>query len=407
MTRSSTVRMGVGACALLAAAVVGATAFGPNASAQGRGGGQAPRLQVDPLWPKPLGSHWILGSVTGVAVDAQDHIWVTHRGVESLQANEKGPTLQPWASECCFSAPQVLEFDAAGTLVSHWGEPGQAYQWPQTPSGIAIDAKGNVWIAGAGNPPPGPGRRGGPPPPPPPPQDAQVLEFSKTGQFIRQIGKPGDLGGPDSQTALNRPAMVAVDNAANEIYVADGLGTNHRVIVFDAASGAYKRHWGAYGNKPEGGATPKYDPNAPASKQFGDVTCVKIAKDGMVYVCDRTNDRIQVFQKDGKFVKEQVVSKTTLGDGSVWDVSFSGDPQQRFLYVADGTDKRVWVLNRSSLEVVTSFGDGGRLPGHFYAVGTVAVDSKGNVYTGENAEGKRVQKWLYRGLGAPAPSQDH
>jgi hypothetical protein len=370
--------------------------------AQGRGGAPAAAaLEVDPLWPRPfpVGKHWILGSVTGVTIDAQDHIWVVHRGVDSLQNNEKGPTLEPWASSCCFSAPQVLEFDQGGNLLSNWdGKGGKGYDWPVSPSGIAVDAKGNVWI-GSGlptpslPPPAGRGGRGGAPAAPAPPADAQVLKFSKTGQFIMQIGHGGKAEGSDSKTGLNRPSAIAVDSAANEVYVADGFG-NHRIAVFDADSGAYKRSWGAYGEKPDDAAMPAYDPSGAPAKQFRTVSCVKIAKDGMVYVCDRQNDRIQVFQKDGKFVKEAFVSKTTTGDGAVWDVAFSSDPQQRSLYVADGHDKKVWIVQRDSLDVVGSFGEGGRLPGHFYGVGSVAVDSKGNVYTGETYEGKRVQKWL-------------
>ena len=211
-----------------------------------------------------------------------------------------------------------------------------------------------------------------------------------------QIGHAGKVETSDSKTGLNRPAGVRVDAATNEVYVADGIG-NHRVVVFDADTGVYKRHWGAYGEKPDDATSGAYDPNAAPAKQLRTVSCAVVAKDGLVYVCDRQNDRIQVFQKDGKFVREAFVSKTTLGDGSVWDIAFSSDPQQRFIYVADGHDKKVFVLRRDNLEVVTSFGDGGRLAGQFYGVGSVAVDSKGNVYTGETYEGKRVQKFVYKG----------
>ncbi len=355
-------------------------------------------VQVDPLWPKPFPQKnaWILGSVTGVTVDAQDHIWVVHRGVDSLQTNEKGPALEPWASSCCFAAPQILAFDTAGNLVSSW-EPktGTGYDWPHDPAGIAVDDKGNVWVAGglpASSLPAGRGRgpapagRGGPPAAAPAPVDAQVLKFDKTGKFVLQIGKAGH-----STIGLNKPAGVAVDSAANEVYVADGFA-NHRVAVFDATTGALKRSWGAYGEKAGDTDPGAYDPSGAASKSFHTVSCVKIAKDGMVYVCDRQNDRIQVFQKDGKFVKEAFVSKTTTGDGSVWDLAFS--PDQRVLYVADGHDKKVWMLDRASLETIGSFGDGGRYPGLFYGVGSVAVDSKGNVYTGETFDGKRVQKFV-------------
>ncbi len=420
--------------ALVAAAGVGSSTFVRTLAAQGRGAAQAPKLEVEPLWPKPFPQKkaWILGSVTGVAVDGQDRIWVVHRGVDSLQTNEKGPTLEPWASSCCFAAPQILAFDVAGNLVSSWDpKTGSGYDWPVNPSGIAVDDKGNVWVGSglptpslapggrgrgpapaagaagaavgargaAGAPAPaggdaaaaGRGGRGGAPAAPPPPADAQVLKFAKDGKFLLQIGKAGKTEGSDSQTGFNRPGALAVDSSANELFVADGFG-NHRIAVFDANTGAFKRGWGAYGEKPTDTDPGAYDPNAAPSKQFRTLSCVKIAKDGMVYVCDRQNDRIQVFQKDGKFVKEAFVSKTTTGDGSVWDVAFS--PDQRLLYVADGHDKKVWILDRSSLETIGSFGDGGRYPGLFYGVGSVAVDSKGNVYTGETYDGKRVQKFV-------------
>jgi DNA-binding beta-propeller fold protein YncE len=393
----------IGAASIALLIALGAALFAPaNSAAQGRTAAQAPRFEVEPLWPKPLPNHAIIGSVTGVAVDAQDHVWVVHRGLDSLGANEKGPTLNPPASSCCISAPQILEFDSAGNLLGQWGGPGQGFEWPQSPSGIAVDSKGNVWIA-AGQVPPAAaaaargarGARGAAPAP----EDAQVIKFSRTGQFLLQIGHAGKAEGSNSTTGLNRPANVEVDSAANEVYVADGY-VNRRVVVFDANTGAYKRHWGAYGEKPDDANVGPYDPNAPAAKQFRTVSCVRLSKDGLVYVCDRQNDRIQVFQKDGKFVKEAFVSKTTTGDGSVWDIAFSNDPQQRFIYVADGHDKRIWVLQRDTLEVLTSFGDGGRLPGMFYGVGSIDVDSKGNVYTGENYEGKRVQKFSYKGLAA-------
>ena len=389
--------------AVLLAAGLGLTLLNETPAGQNGPGVQAPIFKVDQMWPKPLPKHWVLGSVTGVAVDAQDHVWITHRGADSLGNNEKGGILNP-PTGCCVPAPPVLEFDQAGNLVSHWGGPGQGFDWPQSTGGMTVDHKGNVWIAAAGQPEPA---RGQAAPQPavrpgasaaPRPQDAHVIKFSRTGQFLLQIGHAGKVEDSDSKTALNRPASVRVDPAANEVYVADGFG-NHRVVVFDAETGAYKRHWGAYGEKPDDSSLAPYDPTAPPAKQFRTVSSVAIAKDGLVYVCDRQNDRIQAFQKDGKFVKEAFVSKTTLGDGSVWDIAFSRDPQQRFLYIADGHDKRVIVVRRDTLETVSSFGDGGRLPGQFYGVGSIAVDSKGNVYTGETYEGKRVQKFVYKGLG--------
>jgi len=372
-------------------------------AAQGKSSAQAPRFVVDPLWPKPLPNHWVLGSVTGVTVDAQDHIWITHRGADSMANMEKGAILSP-PTGCCTPAPPVLEFDTAGNLIGHWGGPGEGFDWPQSPGGIAVDNKGNVWITGAGQPEPAAARPAAAPaanarPAAPKPQDAQVLKFSKSGQFILQIGHAGKVEGSDSKSGLNRPAGVTIDPATNELYIADGFG-NRRIVVFDAEGGSYKRHWGAYGEKPDDGNLAAYDPSAAPVRQFRTVSCAAISKDGLVYVCDRQNDRLQVFQKDGKFVKEAFVSKTTRGDGSVWDLAFSSDPKQQFVFVADGHDKKVFVLRRDTLEVVTSFGDGGRMPGQFYGVGSIAVDSKGNVYTGETYEGKRVQKFLFKGVGA-------
>ncbi len=379
--------------------LIGAGQSVVDSSAMARRGNrpQAPRFEVDPLWPKPLPNHWVLGSVTGVAVDLEDHIWITHRGADSLGNNEKGGILNP-PTGCCVPAPPVLRFDPAGNLVGHWGGPGQGFEWPQSTGGMTVDHKGNVWIAAAGQSETAAGRQGAASTAPRP-QDAHVLKFSRAGQFLLQIGRAGKVEPNDSKTGLNRPAGVEVDPATGEVYVADGLG-NRRVVVFDAETGAYKRHWGAYGKKPDDSALGPYDPNAPPAKQFRAVSCVAISKDGLVYVCDRTNDRIQVFRKDGKFVKEAFVSKATLGDGSVWDIAFSHDPQQRFLYVADGHDKKVFILRRDTLEAVASLGSGGRMAGQFYGVGSIAVDSRGNIYTGETYEGKRVQKFVYKGLRA-------
>ena len=390
---------------------------------------QAPAYRNVPLWPQPLSNHWVLGSVTGVTTDSQNHVWVVHRGADSLEAAERGMMATPPTSTvCCTAAPFVLEFDGTGKIVSSWGGPGQGYQWPLSPGGIAVDGKGSVWITGAGlepPPPPPPGRGGaantanidpdtGLPIPQrgrggaaaaPKPVDAHVVKFSRTGQFQLQIGAPGKLEGPDSQTSLNRPAAVAVDDAANEVYVADS--GNHRIVVFDANTGAYKRHWGGSGDKPTAAGGGDYDPSAAPVRQFRDPTCVKIAKDGMVYVCDRTSDRIQVFQKDGKFVKEAIIAKETTGatvtnagfgvvssHGSVWDLAFSNDAQQRYVFVADGQNKIVRVLQRDTLAQVGSIGSGGRYPGQFLVVSTVAVDGQGNLYTGEQHHGKRVQKFV-------------
>jgi DNA-binding beta-propeller fold protein YncE len=225
-----------------------------------------------------------------------------------------------------------------------------------------------------------------------------VLKFSPAGKFLMQIGAPGKIEGPGNTMTLNRPTAMDFDAAANEVYIADT--GNRRIVVFDMDTGAYKRHWGAYGNKPDMTDLGPYDPGVAPATQFRYLSCVHIAKDAMVYVCDKIGDRIQVFQKDGKFVREALISNQTTGGsengGAVWDIAFSKDPQQRYLYVADGTDKKIFVVQRNSLLVLNTFGQGGRLAGEFVGVGSLAVDSKGNLFTGETFEGKRVQRWVLK-----------
>jgi hypothetical protein len=349
----------------------------------------APRFEVDPLWPKPLPNHWVMGETIGVSVDAEGHIWVLHRPT-SLEPNELHATTNPPMARCCAPAPPVLEFDQAGNLLRHWGGPGAGYDWPQRNHGITVDYKGNVWIGGNDQGVPS--------------HDHMLLKFTREGKFLMQIGKPSQSKGSDDTENLRLPAKTFVDPKTNELYVADGYG-NHRVIVFDADTGQYKRHWGAYGHKPDDTIVP-YKPSDPPSQQFRNpVHCVMLSNDGLLYVCDRGNDRIQVFKPDGTFVKEVFIEKETLGSGSVFDIAFSPDPQQKYMYVADGENQQVHILDRQSLEVLTSFGDGGRQPGQFYGVHSIATDSKGNIYTTETYRGQRVQKFVYKGL-APAASKD-
>ena len=194
-------------------------------------------------------------------------------------------------------------------------------------------------------------------------------------------------------------SQIFVDDARSEAYISDGYG-NHRVAVLDSETGAFKRYWGAYGNKPDDKNLGPYNPDAPPAQQFRNpVHCAELSVDNFVYVCDRVNDRIQVFGKDGKFVKEAFIAKKSLGEGSVWDIAFSKDPQQTYIYLADGRNMKVHIIRRDTLEEVSSFGDGGRQPGQFFGVHSIAVDSKGNIYTTETYEGKRVQKFVYKGVG--------
>jgi hypothetical protein len=397
---------------VLMALWIGSVVFEKKAAVEAAGV-QSPRFEVDPLWPKPLPNHWVLGNVIGVATDSQDHIWIIHRqaSLEPMEnyaaANPPGPKRRPGVVEadCCAPAPPVLEFDQGGTLINSWGGPGEGYDWPETNHGIFVDYKGNVWIGGNGRPRPGKAAAasGGAPPesqntPPGYYNDNMVLEFTQSGKFLMQIGKPGQSKGSNDLENLKGPAKLYVDPKTDELYVADGYG-NHRVIVFDANTGKYKRHWGAYGHVPDDTPLGLYKASDPPAQQFRNpVHCAQLSNDNLLYVCDRVNDRIQVFKPDGTFLKEQILYKDTLGDGSVWDIAFSRDQQQKYIYLADGANEKVHILDRESLQVLTSFGDGGRQPGEFYAVHSIATDSKGNIYTTETYRGQRVQRFVYKGL---------
>jgi DNA-binding beta-propeller fold protein YncE len=386
MTRN--LAIGTTFLAVVAALGAGQAVLEKSAAAQGKGTVQAPRYEVDPMWPKPLPKHWLLGNVIGVGVDGQDHVWIIHRGDQgTLNAKEIYATADPPAADCCMIAPPVLEFDQAGNLVHSWGGPGQGYEWPGSNHGITVDSKGIVWIGGNG------------------PNDGHILKFTRDGKFVKQFGFAYASAGSNDPWAFNKVAKVVLDEPNNEAYVADGYG-NKRVAVIDMDSGKIKRYWGAYGNPPDDTNLGRYTPEAPPAKQFRNpVHCAELSKDGTLYVCDRPNDRIQMFTKDGKFVKEIFVEKNTLGDGSTWDIAFSKDPQQKYLFLADGANEKIHVFDRASMTELTSFGDGGRQPGEFYAVHSIALDSKGNIYTTETYEGKRVQRFVYKGIGPVSETQ--
>ncbi len=328
-----------------------------------------PSFRVDPFWPQELPNNWILGQVSGLSVDAEDHVWIVHRpgSLDSRQRGEEGL--------CCVPAPPVIEFSPDGTVLRAWGGPGDGFEWPQSEHGIHVDHQGHVWIGASGG------------------SDAHVLKFTKEGEFLLQIGRAGQSGGSNDTENLGRPAALEVDPDANEVYIADGYG-NRRIIVFDASTGAYKRHWGAYGDRPDDRELPAYDPEAEPIDQFrSPVHDVALSGDGLVYVADRTNNRLQVFQQDGTFVAESFIRPATLGSGAVSGIVLSPDPVQRWLFVPDGTNNVVWILDRSSLGVVSRFGRLGKYAGQFYRLHNLAVDSRGNLYTTEVWEGQRVQRF--------------
>jgi DNA-binding beta-propeller fold protein YncE len=387
--KNKIIRIGLVFLGLIIALGLVQTLLDKGIAAQGGNTVMAPRFEVDPFWPKPLPNGWVLGSSIGVNVDAQDNVWILHRP-DVVDDNLKAAAVKPPVGTCCTPAPAVLEFDKAGNLKQSFGgpyAPSLGWEWLAGQHGIRIDPKGNVWLGSNDN------------------KDSRVVKLSQQGKLLLELGTKGlpDSGSLD-QKNLGRPTNTWVDAAANEVYVSDGYG-NRRVIVFDADSGAFKRLWGAYGHKPDD-AKWTYNPDGPPPQQFGNpVHCVVIAKDGLVYVCDRSVDRLQVFQKDGTFVKEKFLAPKTQRSGAVWDIALSKDPNETYMYVADGVNERVYVLNRQTLEVLTSFGSGGRHPGQFYGVHNLATDSAGNLYTTETYNGARVQKFVYKGI-TSLPRQD-
>ena len=398
--RSRNLMIGAGFVAALGALAVGQFALQGPAVAQAK---MAPKFEVDPFWPKPLPNHWVMGMSIGVWVDNNDHIWMVHR------ANTIDRTisqLQRGLGECCQAAPPVLEYDEAGNVVHAWGGPGQGYDWPESNHGITVDHKGNVWIGGNGGP------------------DSQVLKFTQDGKFLMQYGKSGArrkvgaaadanveasqkdfAAGSNDPDNFGRVAKIFIDPKANEAYIADGY-LNHRVAVIDADTGKMKRWWGAYGNKPDDTPLPAYKPGDKNAQQFRNpVHCADISVDRLVYVCDRVNDRMQVFTPEGKFVKEMYYKTNTMTDGSVWDIAFSKDPQQKWIFMADGVSENVVVIDRQTMTPITTFGDGGNSAGEFHGVHSIAIDSKGNLFTTETYEGRRIQKFLYKGM-APVTKMD-
>lgn len=317
-----------------------------------------PRLQADPTWPPPLPHHWKLGEVSGVAVDAADNVWIVQRPATLSKAARK---------QGFVPAPPVIEFDSTGHVLRAWGGKGAGYDWFGNEHGIYIGPGGDVWLGGNGA------------------QDGQILKFTQDGRFLLQIGHPAKGANSNDTSRLSRPADMAEDATAHEVYVADGYG-NRRVIVFDSRTGAYKRHWGAYGELPSDSGGPR---------QFGrPVHCVKLARDGFVYVCDRQNDRIQVFQHDGHFVTEFRIAPDTGGMGSVWDLALSPDAGQDMLFNADGQNNVVRILRRADGLILGAFGRPGHEPGEFQWVHNLAIDSHGNVFTTEVAGGERVQRFV-------------
>ncbi len=347
-------------------------------------GGAVPEFRVDAAWPQPLGEkdgvQMIFGQVAGIAVDPRNgHVWAVHRPATLLPDEWDAKASKPVTHRCCVAMPPVAEFDAQGKFLRGWGPTGTGFDWPKVEHGIYIDGEGNVWVGGNAV------------------GDNQILKFTQDGKFLMQIGKAGPTEGSNSTRQLGQPANMIVSRG--ELFVADGYG-NRRVVVFDAATGAYKRHWGAYGARPSDDKLPAYDPAQPPARQFGNpVHCVRMANDELLYVCDRTNNRIQVFTRAGEFKQEFRVEVQTLANGSVWDMVLSHDPAQKYLYVADGANGRIYILRRSDGQQLGQFGRTGRMAGEFKWIHNLAIDGDGNLYTAEVGFGRRMQRFVRGGGG--------
>ncbi len=336
--------------------------------------GGIPMFQVDTSWPKEMPNLWILGSVTSVFVDSNDHVWITHLP-ETLTPEETSAAQDPPIGECCLPAPVVIEFDADGNVVQGWGDPStqDVSEFPRNAHGLFIDHQDNVWIGTF--------------------RHHRVMKFTRSGQLLMTIGEYDNNRGSNDTNFLGGPAGIWVDPEDNEVFIADGY-RNRRVVVYDGDTGDYLRHWGAYGEVPDDSYSYAQEgPEGSPPRQFSTVHGVVGANDGLIYVADRRGNRIQVFQQNGEFVMEKIIAPETLASGSAFVIALSPDGNQEWLYLADGTNHKVWILHREDLEIVGQFGRGGRQVGQFLRPHGMGIDSHGNLYVGEASTGRRVQKF--------------
>ena len=336
--------------------------------------GGIPMFQVDASWPKEMPNLWILGSVTSVFVDSNDHVWITHLP-ETLTPEETSAVQDPPIGECCLPAPVVIEFDADGNVVQGWGDPStqDVSEFPRNAHGLFIDHEDNVWIGTF--------------------RHHRVMKFTRSGQLLMTIGEYDNNRGSNDTNFLGGPAGIWVDPEDNEVFIADGY-RNRRVVVYDGDTGDYLRHWGAYGEVPDDSYSYAQEgPEGSPPRQFSTVHGVVGANDGLIYVADRRGNRIQVFQQNGEFVMEKIIAPETLASGSAFVIALSPDDNQEWLYLADGTNHKVWILHREDLEIVGQFGRGGRQVGQFLRPHGMGIDSHGNLYVGEASTGRRVQKF--------------
>jgi NHL repeat-containing protein len=396
------VLVGVAAVVLLVAGVANQRAHGQRAAAGGAG--SVPLFQVDPTWPK-LPNNWVMGLVSSVAVDQRDHVWILHR-----------PRVVP-ADKRKSAAPAVLEFDAAGKFVQGWGGPAEGIEWPDAEHGIYVDDKDGIWIGGSSRTNAGVCEGGKCSR-----NDDMLTKFTTQGKFVMQVGRRNQSTGAKDMKNVHSATDVFVFRKTNELFVSDGYQGpgaqgNCRVVVFDAGTGAFKRMWGAFGNTPlceplpagGGDAEPPAQPLETTGRgpaQFGTVHGIELSSDGLVYVADRGNRRIQIFDLNGKYIDQVFINRSGPSPSSAAGLAFSPDSEQQFMYVADYGNSHVVVVDRRKLTVLYQFGARSAKPGDFQGIHNIAVDSKGNLYTAEVAPGARAQRFVFKGMGAP-PTSTH
>lgn len=368
----------------------------------------APEYTVDPFWPKvPFPNAWLIQGVPTITTDANDHIWAISR-TDDLRPDESMATYDPPRGDCCVAAPEILEFDSEGNLHNAWGGPGHHPLWPKRPQSIQVDSDFNVWVAAFG-------------------QGDGLMKFTREGEFLWDFPhrgakpEPGEIplsrGYEDNQETdilANGVHNFTLDSEAREIYLTEGK----RVLVYDMDDGGFKRGWGGRGmplSEISDQPTPSYDWNGsapPDQDAFAPALhCIMLSKDGLVYVCERGMNRIQIFTQQGEHVSDFLVAPNTPSRGpicggpghatlpmcgSTFSLAFSHDEQQKYVLIADGTNHRVWIHDRLTGEYVGQFGSPGRNAGQLYWIDGIATDSVGNVYTGEVLTGKRVQKFVLK-----------
>ncbi|MBH97768.1 MAG: hypothetical protein CMM56_04865 [Rhodospirillaceae bacterium] len=342
---------------------------------------QIPQFHAEGTWAN-LPSPWIMAIVSSTWVDETGHLWVLQRP-NTLSDQERSQ-----------AAPPVLEFDQEGRFLRAWGGPGPGYDWPESEHGIHVDPEGFVWIGGNGN-------------------EDQILKFTKSGEFIMQIGRGGQPKTNTDTKNLWRPADMFVHSETNELFVADGYG-NKRIIVFDAHTGDFKRMWGAFGNMPSDDSSTSSNSIGPdGHSQFvPPVHAIKVSKDGFVYVADRGGKRVQIFTTEGRYINQVFIGRECqapdCGNGqTAAGIAFSHDHDQRYLYVANRSQAQIMIFDRKTLDFLDSFGSWGSESGEFGTLHHLSVDSEGNLYTAEvtplEPVNRRVQRFSFVGF-SPLPT---